>query len=174
MVDVTLIALTDAELEDFIRADVADFADYVEHLPAGPMKVAAEQEHVELENRLRHEHSTADAHGHRRWAALAADGTRVGWLWVTPPMDDSPADGAFLYQILVKPSCRRKGFGRAMLAVLEASLADDGDAELRLHVNDSNHRAQALYSDAGYERIAQLEGMTELRKRLSVSRPSPS
>ena len=174
MVDVTLIALTDADLEDFICADVADFAEYVEHLPAGPMRLAAEQEHLDLESRLRHEHSVADADGHRRWVAIAPDGTRVGWLWVTPPMDGSPADGAFLYQILVKPSCRRQGFGRAMLAVLEASLANDGYAELRLHVNDTNHRAQALYAEAGYERMAQLEGMTELRKRLAAKRPSPS
>jgi ribosomal protein S18 acetylase RimI-like enzyme len=79
-----------------------------------------------------------------------------------------PPDSAFLYQILVKPASRRQGYGRAMLAALEQSLAADGIVEVRLNVFDTNHRARPLYASAGYELVRPLEDMSQLRKRLAV------
>lgn len=171
MVPVVLVALTDAEREDFIREDIADFANYTEQLTVGgPMSigVAVERARTELEPRLRHEHALADANGHRRWTALAADGTSVGWLWVTPAEAGMPPDSVFLYQILVKAASRRQGYGRAMLAALEEALTADGIVEVRLNVLDTNQRAKALYAGAGYEFIESLEGRSQLGKRFAL------
>ena len=171
MVRVILVALTDAEREDFIREDIADFANYTEELVAGkPMSigVAVERAQTELEPRLRYEHATADANRHRRWTALAADGSSVGWLWVTPAKLGMPPDSVFLYQILVKPASRHQGYGRAMLAALEDSLTVDGIVEVRLNVFDTNRRAKALYAEAGYVFIESLEGKSQLGKRFAA------
>jgi len=162
-----LVALTDAEREDFIREDVADFAEWLETGKRMPSATAVEQAHIELEPRLRQEHAIAEANGHRRWTAVDADGSSVGWLWVTPREPGMPPDCVFLYQILVKARSRRRGCGLAMLAALEKLLAAEGIAELRLNVFDSNRPAKALYAEAGYEFVESLDGRSQLGKRLS-------
>jgi ribosomal protein S18 acetylase RimI-like enzyme len=168
MVRVILVELTDVEREDFIRADVADYADYTRERADGePPSIAltVERARAELEPRLRREHAEAEGKRHRRWTALDADGSAVGWLWVTPAEAGMPPDSVYLYQILVKPARRREGYGQAMLAALEESLAADGIAEVRLEVFDTNHRAKALYEAAGYTFVKSLEGMSQLGKR---------
>ncbi|HEY4608924.1 MAG TPA: GNAT family N-acetyltransferase [Ilumatobacteraceae bacterium] len=165
---VTLVELSDVEREEFIRADVADYADYTQELAAGePSSIAlsVERARAELEPRLRREHAEAEGKCHRRWTALDADGSAVGWLWVTPAHAGMPPDSVYLYQILVKSARRREGYGRAMLTALEESLSAEGIAQIRLDVFDTNHRAKALYEGAGYTFVKSLEGMTQLGKR---------
>jgi ribosomal protein S18 acetylase RimI-like enzyme len=157
---VVLVEMTDSEREDFVRCDVADYAAYLADSGS-----AADQ--IDWEPRLRDEHATAVVNGDRQWTALATDGASVGWLWVMPAQADMPSDSAFLYQILVRPESRRKGFGRAMLAALEDTLARDGIVEVRLNVFDTNHPARTLYADAGYELVRALQGKSQLRKRLA-------
>ena len=140
---VVLVVLSDAECEEFIREDIAGYAEQLSSEKAVSPEEATDRANTELRPRLRQEHATAVANGHQRFTAVAADGNSVGWLWVTPPEVDMPPDSAFLYQILVKPQCRRQGFGRAMLAALEQSLASDGVVELRLNVFDTNRARQA-------------------------------
>ena len=72
----------------------------------------------------------------------------------------------FLEQITVAASCRRRGYGRAMLEALEELLAADGVEELRLNVFVGNQAARGLYSAAGYEELACDERRVKLRKRL--------
>ena len=165
---VRLVELSDAECEEFIGADIADYAEYAKERAEGEpasIALAVERARAEFEPRLRSEHAVADAKGHHRWSALDADGSVVGWLWVMPAREGMPTDSAYLYQILVKPVRRRQGYGRAMLAALEDSLSADGMAEVRLHVFDTNHRAKALYDEAGYTFVKSLAGMSELRKQ---------
>jgi ribosomal protein S18 acetylase RimI-like enzyme len=164
-----LVALTDAERENFIRDDVADYTEQLAATEPTSTLETAEQARRDFVLRLRHEHALADADRHRRWTALAADGSSVGWLWVTPADADMPRDSVFLYQILVRPTKRRHGYGRAMLAELEESLKADGIAEVRLNVFDTNQRAKALYEEAGYELLESLEGKSKLRKRFAVN-----
>lgn len=168
MVRVVLVALSDAQREEFIREDVAGYAEQLASDEAVSPEEAQRQAQTELRPRLRYEHASAVANGHQRWTALAADGTSVGWLWVTPPTADMPGDSAFLYQILVKPVSRRKGYGRAMLAALEQLLAADGVVEIRLNVFDTNQRARPLYASVGYELVKPLDGMSQLHKRIAV------
>ena len=52
VVRVALVALTDAEREDFIREDIADFADCREQLAAGgPMSIGRLHERTQTWNR---------------------------------------------------------------------------------------------------------------------------
>jgi len=53
-----------------------------------------------------------------------------------------------------------------MLAAVEAALAADGVAELRLNVFDTNEAARRLYAGAGYEIVEPLGGKRQLSKRL--------
>jgi ribosomal protein S18 acetylase RimI-like enzyme len=168
VVRVDLVALSDVEREEFIREDIAGYAEQLAADEAVSPEEAQRRAQTEFGPRLRHEHASAVANGHQRWTALAADGTSVGWLWVTPPAADMPGASAFLYQILVKPVSRRKGYGRAMLAALEQLLAADGIVEMRLNVFDTNQRAQSLYASVGYELVTPLDGMSQLRKRIAV------
>ena len=62
---------------------------------------------------------------------------------------------------------RRYGYGRAMLAALEALLAGEGITDLRLNVYESNLQAKCLYTAAGYETTGQYPTMRQLRKLLA-------
>lgn len=161
-----LVDLTDSELEDFVREDIADFADHLVADTAMSLREATMRAEYELGPRLREEHRLADRSGHCRYAAVLPDGSSVGWLWITRRQPEMSANSAFLYQILVKRTRRREGHGRAMLAALEAVLAADGIEEIRLNVFDTNHRAKALYASSGYVRVETLSGRAQLAKRL--------
>jgi ribosomal protein S18 acetylase RimI-like enzyme len=100
------------------------------------------------------------------WSAQAATGVTVGWLWVKPARQGLPAETAFLQQILVKPEARRQGHGGAMLTALEQHLAETGWRELRLNVWDTNQPGRRLYERAGYALVEQLDGKSQLCKRL--------
>jgi ribosomal protein S18 acetylase RimI-like enzyme len=107
--------------------------------------------------------------GEELWAAHDARGLTVGWLWVKPSWDGLPPDAAFLYQILVKPEVRRRGYGAAMLAELERVLGAAGRRELRLNVWETNLAGRRLYERAGYELVAQLPQKRQLRKQLVLA-----
>lgn len=163
---VVLVPLTDAECAAFVAEDVADYAAQRVGEGAWSPDEAPELARRELLAVLEREHPAAADAGHRRWTAVSARGESVGWLWVTPPTGAMPPDGAFLYQITVKPECRGRGYGRAMLAALEDALVEDGIGELRLNVNDTNTPARCLYAGAGFELVERLPGKRQLRKRL--------
>jgi len=164
---VVLVPLTDAECAAFVAEDVADYAAQRAGEGSWPADEAPERAQQELLPILEREHRAAADAGHRRWTARSADGESVGWLWVTPPTAAMPADSAFLYQITVKPACRGRGYGRAMLAALEAVLAGEGIGELRLNVNDANTPARRLYASAGFELVERYAAKRQLRKHLS-------
>jgi ribosomal protein S18 acetylase RimI-like enzyme len=162
---VRLVALTDDEREAFIREDVADYGAQLERDEGIGHEAALARARDVFAPTVRDEHATADGLGHRRFSAIDASGSSVGWIWVIPAADGAP-DRAFLYQLTVKPEGRRRGYATAMLEVLERVLAAEGVVELRLNVFDANVPARRLYARAGYEVHRQLKGKSQLRKRL--------
>ena len=156
---IALVALTDADREELIREEVANYAE--EHIrDAGwPRATALERARDEFVPVI--ERELADSTW-RIWSARNADGATVGWLWVEP--GKSPGS-AFLYQITVAERFRRRGYGRAMLAALEERLAREGVDELVLNVNVGNVPAQGLYASAGYEQIGDDGRVRRMRKR---------
>jgi GNAT superfamily N-acetyltransferase len=69
---------------------------------------------------------------------------------------------------------RRHGFGRAMLAALEAMLAGEGITELCLNVCESNLPAKALYAATGYLPTVQHPTMRTLQKHLTGAPLTPT
>ena len=58
---------------------------------------------------------------------------------------------AFLTELWVEPSGRRRGLGRAGLAAAEEYAREQGAHALHLLVRFDNREARALYDSAGYE-----------------------
>ena len=78
-----------------------------------------------------------------------ASGERVGTLWV-----GEQASGArrvaYVFDLLVAPDRRRRGYARAAFLALERELAPLGLAGISLHVFGHNAAARALYESLGY------------------------
>lgn len=83
------------------------------------------------------------------------DGTDVGWLWVGLPGAPGSPGMAWIHHIGVDPAQRGKGYGRAIITLLESELADRGVARLGLNVFGDNAVARRLYESLGFRVTAQ-------------------
>ena len=171
MPGVTLVPMTAQDLQAFIDEEVADYAH--ERMADGTWsrRDALQRARAELVRVIGWEHEALTAERQRLLAALAVDGERVGWLWVKLGPPGPWSTSAFLCQMTVARPFRHHGYGRAMLAALEALLAKEGVADLRLNVCESNLPAKSLYAAAGYEPTLQYPTMRQLRKRLNGVAP---
>jgi ribosomal protein S18 acetylase RimI-like enzyme len=164
---VRLLPLDDAEYREFAEIQVVEHADQEQRAGFWSKEEALARSREEsadlLADRLR-------ARGHRFFKALGPGGGRVGWAWDGPP----PAalglvNHRWLYQMTVEAPLRGKGYGRAMLAALEAMLAAEGVDNLRLNVYAWNTIALSLYRSAGYEVVYDGEKEKNMVKRLRAS-----
>ena len=78
--------------------------------------------------------------------------------------DESKASFAYVDDLVVLPTHRGQGHGRALLDRAEAYAANHGRVTLRLRVRGGNRPARQFYARAGYE-----EFEVELEKRLARS-----
>lgn len=172
MSNVQLRPLHHDERAAFVEAEVANYAEQQVRDAGWPRDEALERARAELGPVLERELAEAPTKGERVWTAADVDGRTVGWLWVRPLAERT---AAFLYQITVAEPVRSRGYGRAMLAALEALLAAEGIEELRLNVFAPNEPARRLYAATGYEEVSRDGPRRHLRKRLAASdaeRPS--
>jgi ribosomal protein S18 acetylase RimI-like enzyme len=77
-------------------------------------------------------------------------GETVGFLWFAV-VGAGDARSAFIYNVTVKQSFRRRGHAKAALAWLEQFANAQGLASIRLNVFAHNPQAQALYRALGYK-----------------------
>jgi ribosomal protein S18 acetylase RimI-like enzyme len=166
--EVFLIPLTDDERESFLHEEVSDYADQQIRDADWPPDEALDRAGAEITPVFDRELAEAVASHDRLWSAKTPGGKSVGWLWVKPS-EGTSAPSVFLEQITVAASCRRRGYGHAMLEALEKLLAADGVQELRLNVFVGNQAARGLYSRAGYEEVDSDERRVSLRKELHPS-----
>ena len=167
MPDVTLVPITAEDLDAFVEEEVADHAR--ERVVDGtwPRRDALERARAALVRVIGWEHEALTAERQRLLTATDVKGARVGWLWVKLGPPGPWSTSAFLCQMTVARPFRRRGYGRAMLAALEAMLAKEGITDLRLNVCEANLPAKALYAAAGYRLAEQYPTMRQLRKPLS-------
>jgi ribosomal protein S18 acetylase RimI-like enzyme len=160
--------MTPQDLEAFIDEEVADYAD--ERILDGTWsrREAPKQSRDGLMRVIAWEHEALTAERQRLLTATASNGERVGWLWVKLGPPGPWSTSAFLCQMTVARSFRHHGFGRSMLAALEALLAGEGIADLRLNVCESNLPAKSLYAAAGYQIANQFPTMRQLEKGLAT------
>jgi ribosomal protein S18 acetylase RimI-like enzyme len=68
----------------------------------------------------------------------------------------------WVYAVAVRPSCRRRGIGAALLRRLEAALVERGCLKVNLQVRSSNREVIAFYERLGYS----VEERVSMGKRL--------
>ncbi|MCC7367045.1 MAG: GNAT family N-acetyltransferase [Chloroflexi bacterium] len=162
----TLTPMSPADLECFIREEIADcLREHIED-ERWPASVPLDRAEEELSTIARLEREAVRSQDHRLWAAQTPDGTVVGWLWVKLPVTGACAGRAFLCQMTVAACMRRRGFGRAMLAALEQRLLAEGVSELWLNVWEENAAAKSLYENTGFEVLERHATIRQMRKRL--------
>lgn len=86
---------------------------------------------------------------------LAVEGNRVvgslhGYALHHP---HRPEPQFLLYEIAVRPECRRRGIGRSLLAAFGAEARAAGAFEQWVLTNESNLPAMAMYQRCGYRRV---------------------
>ena len=84
----------------------------------------------------------------------AGSGERVGHLWYGSRSRQPDPDVAWLYDIAVHPELRERGFGRALLRLLEDEARAEGATRIELNVFGDNLPARRLYESAGYTEMA--------------------
>ena len=92
-----------------------------------------------------------------------ATGETAGFLWFAV-VGAGDARSAFIYNITVKQSFRRRGHAKAALLWLEQFANAQGLASVRLNVFAQNPNAQGLYRALGYEATSM-----NMRKALRVN-----
>ena len=173
MPDITLVPITAQDLEAFIDEEVADYADERLLDEGWSRRDALDWARAELRTVITWERQATTAERQRLLTAITPDGRRVGWVWVKLAPPGAWSTSAFLCQMTVMRGLRHQGYGRAILAALEALLTNEGTDELLLNVWESNLPAKSLYHAAGYTRVAQLPTMRRMRKRLRAAFPVP-
>jgi ribosomal protein S18 acetylase RimI-like enzyme len=158
--------MTPRDLDAFIDQEVADYADERVRDGIWSPRVARERSRAELARVIGWEHEALTAERQRLLTATDVNGERVGWLWVKLGPPGSWSRSAFLCQMTVAGTFRHHGYGRSMLAALEAMLAKEGITDLRLNVCESNLPAKCLYTAAGYRLTTQFPTMRQLQKPL--------
>jgi ribosomal protein S18 acetylase RimI-like enzyme len=167
-VAITLRPLTDDDRAAFFAEEMANYADQHVRDAGWIQHEALDRARREFGPVLQREYDEGVAAGDRLWSAVPAAGADpVGWLWVKS-IPGAPETQVYLEQITVAEHHRRRGYGSAMLAALEALLAREGRDELRLDVYVANEAGQALYATAGYEEVGRNGRQVQLRKRLAV------
>ncbi|MGE3268656.1 MAG: GNAT family N-acetyltransferase [Chloroflexota bacterium] len=164
MSDITLVPMTAHDLELFIHTEILDCAESHVREGSWARREALRLARDSLTTVTTWERQATAVECQRLWTAVTATGQHVGWLWVKLPPAGPWTGSAFLCQMTVRRELRHQGFGRGMLAALEAQLARDGLTELRMNVWETNGPAKALYASAGYALAHQFETMRQLRK----------
>jgi GNAT superfamily N-acetyltransferase len=101
--------------------------------------------------------------GHEIRAMVNDAGETVGHTWWT--IEDREAGRvAFIYDIAVDPSHRRRGYARLALGEIEAWAREHGCAGVMLHVFGYNTPARQLYRSVGFEEtnVMMLKRLIEL------------
>jgi mycothiol synthase len=85
---------------------------------------------------------------------VLAGGVSVGWVWAGLPAPPRPGMG-WLHNIEIDEGHRSRGYGRAVVAAIEAELVRRGVRSMGLNVHGSNTGARRLYERLGYRLLAQ-------------------
>lgn len=95
--------------------------------------------------------SGAATPGHHLYAIQPeGEAAAVGYLWLAT-LERGSQKVAYVYQVMVRPERRRRGYARAALQEAERIAAGQGHAGIALHVFANNAMARSLYESLGYE-----------------------
>jgi GNAT superfamily N-acetyltransferase len=87
--------------------------------------------------------------GHEFRAIVTEAGETAGTLWFAP-QDEIGRGAAFIYDIVIDPAQRGRGYGRDAMEALEPLARSLGYDTICLHVFGHNAVARHLYATVGY------------------------
>jgi len=90
-----------------------------------------------------------DTPGHELRSIVTEEGEVVGTLWFAA-LGEIGQGECFIYDIVVHPDVRGRGYGRAALESLEPVAKELGYDRISLHVFGDNEVARKLYRTSGY------------------------
>ena len=150
---VTIREMTHEEYEQF-------YAWSVQNHPAELVEQARKEIAAMLPDGLETEHN--------QLMTIVAEGENVGFLWTLHEKTDGKMQ-SFLCDFAVWEQNRRKGYGRAALAVAEENAKAAGCVESVLFVADDNTVARAFYETCGYQVLRRKDYGQYMIKQLKAS-----
>lgn len=145
MSEITLIPMSERAFRTFLHTAVESYAQ--ENVSAGrwPAEGARERSQAAFAQLLPQGVTTPD---HHLFEIVAGDGA-VGTLWYGIYTEGEQRQ-VHVYDVLVHPAHRRRGYAAAAFAAMEAQVRAQGIDRIGLHVFAHNAGAQALYARLGY------------------------
>jgi ribosomal protein S18 acetylase RimI-like enzyme len=155
---VTLRPMTEAEFGEWRDHSIESFAEDLARARGRPIEAARVRATAQFEELLADGVATAGT-----WLFVVLDdaGDSVGTLWLG--VHPERRDVAFVYDLEINESARRRGYGRATMLAAEQVVRDAGMSEVGLNVFGFNEAARALYESIGYGVVA-----TQMAKKLDA------
>jgi ribosomal protein S18 acetylase RimI-like enzyme len=152
---VTLRPMTDVEFRAWREVAIRHHADQVSRATGKDVDVATKESRELLAKVL----AGGLATERMNLFVVVDDSEReVGWLWLgTSPQD---SDAGFVFDIIVDPNVRGRGYGRATMRAAEQFFQAQGKSGISLDVAGGNDAARGLYESLGYRPV-----MTSMTKR---------
>jgi len=151
---VTLVKMTQPELDEYLQTAIQTLADDLMHANGWSaersMASSLQSFNALLPDRL------VDS-PNQFLRTIVADGKKVGILWFGIRAENE----AFVWDILIHPLHRNRGFGRAAMRAMEDELRKMSVGSVILNVFAHNSPALKMYATLGYTPVA-----TKMIKRL--------
>jgi len=142
----TLESMSDADFAAFVGATVPAYA--ADKVASGQWseEQSLDLARRELEELLPRGRLTA---GHHLFNVVDSAGGRVGTLWIAEKVQAGKRI-AYVYDLLIRPECRRQGYAIRALQAAEEQARQRGLCGVGLHVFGHNSGARLLYEKLGY------------------------
>lgn len=163
-VSVRFVAMTADRFEAWAVESRAGFTEQQVASGAMPRQEARDYAVSEIRKLLPSGLETPDQY---LWCAYVGD-VEVGVLWLGLLRQEAGVD-AFVYDVAVSASQRRRGYGRAIMASGEQEARRLGASTIRLNVFGHNHAAHQMYEGLGY-----VVTTTNMARRLDAGAPRPA
>lgn len=138
--------MTAAEFADYRERTISDYA--AEHVRAGNWSPSqAEQLAAQQTDELL-PHGVETPGMLLLIAETAGEGV-IGIVWIE--LQHRQTTGAWIYDIVIVPEQRGRGYGRALLRAAEREVEKHGVKSIALNVFGGNTAARHLYESSGYE-----------------------
>ena len=153
---VRLVPMTPLEFARYLETAIRDYADA--HLKSGDCEAdeALALAQADYDSLLPDGLSTPN---HHLFSVFAEGAEPIGLIWYEA-RDREGRKSAFIYDFIIRPELRGKGYGAATLRALEARLREGGVRRVNLNVMGWNVKARELYEREGFT-IAGI-GMTKM------------
>lgn len=145
---VKLEYLDDADFDAYLKAGIENYAN--EKIAAGTWtkEGSLEKARAAYARLLPDGRKTKDQH---LFSIIdEATSQKVGIVWLGVNLHSEDVSGAFIWDIIVFPEFRGRGYGKGAMIALDAKARELGESKITLHVFGHNTTAIQLYGKVGY------------------------